>query len=240
MADVEAAVTAVNQSMIGNIAVITTRVDNIEGRVSDLIRRFEEQATGIKDAIQIELANANIKMDDIINKADREFNMHKSKLIEHEGAWVNLSNAAATKFNEMEAAYNTFYGQASESANTLNVKIDNLEKNVGVAMDKLDAKIVNVEQEQARGNGGRAGNMKDFKGKYIPLKDRKPKLMNDKIEEWRQWREDFMEYVDETNEGMKDFLQKIADLEEKPIDEFWISNLQIPDITGDRVAVFEH
>ena len=43
MADVEAAVNNVNQSMIGNIAVISTRVDNIEGRVAELIRRFEEQ-----------------------------------------------------------------------------------------------------------------------------------------------------------------------------------------------------
>ncbi len=56
--------------------------------------------------------------------------------------------------------------------------------------------------------GDRADNHKTGRG-YLPLKDCRPKKSIDKMEEWRKWREDFLNFVDTSNKGMKEFLKEV-------------------------------
>ena len=49
-----------------------------------------------------------------------------------------------------------------------------------------------------------------------------PKKFIDKIEEWRKWREDFLNFVDTSNKGMKDFLEEVLK-EDDLVKEEWIN-----------------
>ena len=89
----------------GNMAATSAKMENIEASFQELIRRFDVKSTELKDAIQVELANANTKMDIIINDANKQFGnhqaqfeVHRAKIGEHETGWVNLQKEATNKF----------------------------------------------------------------------------------------------------------------------------------------------
>ena len=46
------------------------------------------------------------------------------------------------------------------------------------------------------------------------MKNTIPKTLSDKEEEWRQWKEDVMDFLDSQNPGMKEFLEQIAERKE--------------------------
>ena len=50
---------------------------------------------------------------------------------------------------------------------------------------------------------------------YITIKNLVPKQFGEKLEEWRVWKEDFEDYLDVSNPGMKGYLKMIANLGEE-------------------------
>ena len=65
------------------------------------------------------------------------------------------------------------------------------------------------------------------------MKNTIPKTLSDKEEEWRQWKEDVMDFLDSQNPGMKEFLEQIAERKEDGINEQWI--LQMKSVTSPKV-----
>ena len=45
---------------------------------------------------------------------------------------------------------------------------------------------------------------------YLPTKSTIPKVMGGQEEDWRQWKEDTEDFMDDTNPGMKKFLREVA------------------------------
>ena len=77
-------------------------------------------------------------------------------------------------------------------------------------------------------------------GGYLPHKNTVPKTLGEKVEDWRQWREDVMDFFDEATPGMKEFLEAVAAREET-VDEFWITtqtSLYGKKVTMDAVKIW--
>jgi len=84
------------------------------------------------------------------------------------------------------------------------------------------------------GKGGQGG-----KG-YLPLKSLVPIKMNNKIADWRKWREDTMDFLDSQKVGMRSFLRKMGEpessggMERNDPTEGWLKAQEV--VYGDYVA----
>ena len=82
------------------------------------------------------------------------------------------------------------------------------------SMEQLATRIAIIEAKSLEG----AGDERRNKG-YIPIKNLVPKLFGDKVEEWRTWKEDFEDYLDMSNPGMKAYLKIMATQDEEETEE---------------------
>ena len=67
-----------------------------------------------------------------------------------------------------------------------------------------------------------------------------PKTFVDKIEDWRKWREDFLNFVDTSNKGMKEFLEEVLKHDDL-VSENWIEDKEgkyTKKVTEDSVAIY--
>ena len=181
-------------------------------------------------------------------------------------AFAELNQKATEGTQKAEAAYEAAkqsYEQLSEKSKVLWESSQELFKQIkdtheisNVAFGNVDAKIEKLNtvtfekftevegkfeqrvrgvEEQAKGLGGRRSD--NPKAKYIPLKNIIPKILSNKEEEWRQWKEDVMDYLDETTLGVKDFLENVSKLK-GPIEIEDEHQMNRPDIASERVAIW--
>ena len=128
--------------------------------------------------------------------------------------------------------------EAKKEFTTVHMKVKNLYDEASGAVVELKERLDNVEKESER-SGGKHGGGGGMKG-YLPVKAMLPNPFSDKPEEWRQWQEDMMDYLDSITPGMKAFLKEVAD-ETEAVDDAWLMNAQqehSTKITGDELAVW--
>ena len=109
-----------------------------------------------------------------------------------------------------------------------------LEATASAAVASLTTRVQLLEQQ-----GGRKGDEGGHKG-YLPKKNTIPRKIDDKEEDWRQWKADVEDFLDEENPGMKKFLEEIAKQKEG-ITEEWLNQMKNkypPKITNDQVQVW--
>ena len=123
---------------------------------------------------------------------------------------------AARKFSEVEQRLSKLHGEAEGAVVELRTRVTVLEEK---------------GRPEGKGNGHRG---------YLPHKNTVPKTFGEKVEEWRQWREDVMDFFDEVNPGMKEFLEAVT-AQEETVDELWIetqTSLYGKRVTADMVRVW--
>ena len=102
----------------------------------------------------------------------------------------------------IESAKKEFHG--------MQVSMKNLYEEAGLAFAGVKERLNQIEKKY--GNGMRG---------YIPTKSLVSGAFSDKVDEWRQWQDDVMDYFDNVNPGMKDFLKKV-ELETEVVNESWV------------------
>ena len=121
----------------------------------------------------------------------------------------------------IESAKKEFHG--------MQVGMRNLYEEAGLAFAGVKERLNQIEKKY--GNGMRG---------YIPTKSLVPGAYSDKVDEWRQWQDDVMDYFDNVNPGMKDFLKEI-ELETEVVNESWVLDRQhrpTAKITSDEMQVW--
>ena len=83
-------------------------------------------------------------------------------------------------------------------------------------MARIEA-LEHALQGGERGHGGRRE-----RHDYFPQKRAVPDIINDQVEKWRDWREDVLDYFDNSVPGMKRVLESVTDKIGDP-DENWLS-----------------
>ncbi len=65
-----------------------------------------------------------------------------------------------------------------------------------------------------------------------------PKVMSNKVDEWKAWSTDLMEHVDSITPGMKEFLEQLAKLDDEPSPSFLQFYSGKIDIELERVKIY--
>ena len=113
----------------------------------------------------------------------------------------------AVQLVETQSDANAASGQATDA------EISRMKLLVDQAVAAVERRVKAVENALAVGALGHRTPRDDMSGRpdegYIPKKDLIPKVFNDKPEDWRAWREDVLEWMDASNQGIKEVLEAI-------------------------------
>ena len=109
-----------------------------------------------------------------------------------------------------------------------------LEETASASVAALTNRVLLLEaQGGGRGDGGAHTG-------YLPKKNTIPRKLDDKEEDWRQWKADVEDFLDEQNPGMKKFMEEIAK-QKDGITEAWLQEMKgkyAVKITNDQVQVW--
>ena len=117
-----------------------------------------------------------------------------------------------------------------------------LEQYMSSMMDMMKALATRIDTMEASGQGsgpsGSGGG--SINRGYLPEKSLIPKTYDGKLDDWRSWREDFSEFLDNKNTGMQKFLEEIARRRDAPVDDAMVRKWASlgGKVTGDRVQVW--
>ena len=117
-----------------------------------------------------------------------------AELTQHKLVMHEIVEGAKTEFTNIQTAVKSLYEDSSKAVIELKDRMENVEK-----------------------SGGKQGGMKG----YLPVKAMLPGTFTDKVEDWRQWQEDVMDYFDNINPGMKEFLKEV-EAETETVDDEWL------------------
>ena len=237
------------QAQASETEALTNRIDqlqqsNIEvrGQVAAMEMNIEEKFIKLSDAFSVRMAQMETGGNQLISDvqvAQNEFQILKTQIQEL------LSNAEtnfARQNNVMEASIKTLHNQTDETFMAVNKKFEDLQANyIQVNMDnnaKLEAlcnktelafqdvqtKLASIRQVSAD-IGGDPANNKAYQQEqvrrkgFLPIKSIVPRKINDKMEDWRIWKEDTVDFFDTQLEGMGHFLVEIVGKHEGTAEE---------------------
>jgi hypothetical protein len=125
-----------------------------------------------------------------------------------------IIEAAKKEFLGLQTSMKTLYGAFGRAVVDIKDRLDNLEKS------------------QGKSGSGMEG--------HIPMKSLVPGVFMDKAEDWRQLQDDAMDYFDNVNLWMKEFLKEV-EAETDVVDEAWLLDGQdrhTAKITSDELHVW--
>ena len=180
------------------------RVENLESGMNQLNVDFaifktqlEEQRINMIDEVQKGFANGQNDMGQVLQAASNGFEVLKKEI-------EVVVSGAREEFKKMNDNFNNLYTDANSAVVELKGRLDLLEANGGQG----------IGGAQGYGDKGQRG--------YLPTKNTIPKTFDHKLEEWRQWKDDVLDFFDENNKGMREFLVEVQ--KEDVVDEAWIQN----------------
>ncbi len=153
----------------------------------DAMSAFEDMRSNIN------MTDANAKGK--LTEAETAFGELKVKMEELEVNTKATTTGAEQAFNEAQKAYHG----VEASYHGLNNKLEYAYKELTSRMNEM---------------GGSGGGTSEKRKGYLPWKNMVPKKFAGKPEEWRSWRDDFLDYVDAVTPGVKTVLKCM-----KPNDE---------------------
>ena len=181
------------------MAVTAERMAALEGEVTRIQNDFgtfkaalDLQREFMEDEISKRFVKSNLDLQEELQAASRGFDLLKYEIF----AVVTGAREEFTKTNE---------------------NLNYVYKNVDVAIGELKSRMVQVEAHGGQGGGGHQD--RTTRG-YLPIKNIVPKILDNKLEEWRQWKDDVLDFLDENNKGMRNFLVEVQ--KEETIDDAWL------------------
>ena len=236
------------QSLIevrGQIAVVETQsdekfkkvIDNFEVRIANMTTSGNQLISDVQ-VLKNDIILTQTHWKELLENAESNFSTFNAKfetnLQELNKKTDETFQAVKNKFDEVESNYikstadnntnyATLYNKTEITFKDVQAQLANLQKAAGQAGDAVGGAGGASQQEQVRRRG------------FLPIKNIVPKKMNDKVEEWRGWKEDAADFFDTQVEGMGKFLLEIVGKHEGSVEELI---LDIELYTGDNGQKF--
>ena len=154
---------------------------NVQRCVEALERKLEAMENEVGKYMRISEEQKEV-FSDAVQKAMAELRNELGQTI----------NDARAEFNKIREEMGAVWGQA------------------GSAVGELRERIQQLEMGSTGEGGGEDGIRKGGgKGGYLPMKNMTPKVLS-KEEEYRSWKEDVEDYLDESMPGMRELLKELA------------------------------
>ena len=191
------------------MTTMDARVEALERQATQMNNEFgtfkyslDRQREFMEDAIGKGFAKSNQDLNEVLQAASKGFDLLKDEIF----IVVTTAREEFLKTNE---------------------NLNYLYKNVDIAIAELRSRL---DQVEARGPG-QGGRDQAYKP-YLPAKNTVPKNFESKLEDWRQWKDDVLDFFDENNKGMRNFLVEVQ--KEESIDNEWLEG-KVREL-GDKIA----
>ena len=137
--------------------------------------------------------------------------------------------AASKGFDLLKDEIFVVVASAREEFIKSNDNLNYLYKNVDIAIAEMKSRL---DQVEARGPGQGNRDRDQALKAYLPMKNTIPRNFDSKLEEWRSWKDDVLDFFDENNKGMRNFLVEVQ--KEESIDNEWLEGKARE--LGDKIA----
>ena len=212
------------QALEDAVAAQSTEGVRLGLRVEQIARDLGGEGARFSDTVAAKFAQLEAKSGQLLADLEVSFQAHRQAL--------ELTHQRLLRTQEeMEAYGKKVTGEFSEHKNAIEVTHGRMQEVISrsggleAAVGGLEGRIAAVEA----GGGGGAGNgskegVGGFKG-YLPVKNLVPANLT-KIEEWKKWHDDTLDYFDTIKPGMKGLLKRVekqTDLR----DQQWRMQIQV-------------
>ena len=147
---------------------------------------------------------------------------------------IAFTDGVNLEFTKHKLAMQEIVDSARKEFEKIQGDVQSLYQETKGAMEVVENRLTTLEKASKGANAG--GSMKG----YIPIKNMVPKVYGEKPDEWRQWQDDVMDYLDSINPGMREMLKDI-EIASQPVDRDWAkmkTDTYGDKVTGDSVAVW--
>ena len=207
-------------------AQVGTQMATLRNDMGVSVGRIEQEKQQFGEAVATNLVNAREMMDALktdlirtIEGAREEFTGVKAINAETRGALEAVANNLLATTNNIDAAV---------------VSVTQRVLQIEQKIEEQERQLQDVHRHGGGGDDHRGG-----KTSYLPWKSTVPKVMTDKINEWINWRDDFLEHVDTVTNGMKLVLEEFGKAEADPTEIIiqGYTNL-VPTLPEEKVKIY--
>lgn len=202
---------ALNLAMATPAQRAVQRVEALEASVTQINVDFA--------VFKAQLENQRITMEDEILKG---FAAGKNDV-------GQVLQAASNGFDVLKTEIETVVSGARDEFQKMNDNLSVLYNNANSAVVDIKGRLDLLE---AGGQGQGHGHSYQGARGYLPTKNTIPKTFDCKLEEWRQWKDDVLDFFDENNKGMRAFLVEVQ--KEDTIDDSWLQARE--QVLGSKIA----
>jgi len=146
-------------------------------------------------------------MEGRIDNLEAEITIMKTTLEGHlsviEAQKVHLIDQLNKEFTSCKLQMYEIVQQARQEFGAVRTELQNVYGQTADAVQELAKRIDTLEKKGPSGMKG-----------YLPLKSMVPKEFKDQTNDWRQWQDDILDYLDNVNAGMRGIL-KLVEMEKR-------------------------
>ncbi len=247
-----------------DILAVQSELGAMRGDLGNIVTKVNEDFVALSDTLQTKQVAALEGMNRVVSEARVTFNEQQSKLDVHHRTFVEEHQKFETLQNDVRELHKrteTSVVELQTWVRHVEAKVDQGGGGPGGSADpsevsriqydlrdlyqksescivELQKRCQELEARAGGGDGGRGG--KGHPRGYLPQKHLIPDPFDSKMDDWRQWLDDLLGYLENCNPGMKAFLKSLAGRDDPP-DEFWYqqqSRLFPEAVTKDGAEIF--
>ena len=172
-----------------------------------------------------EMASAKQAIDTVVESAKTQFNniqseFQQAKMLMDQTAEHSAKLEAGMRkleiyIDEQHASINFEF---TKEVMEIKAKLEVMEcgGGGGLVQARIQALEERIQRAEAGGSGRTGGTMNGF----LPLKMSMPKKLSLKLEVWRHWKVDFLDFLDAQRPGIKDYLKEIGACKDPTLEQF--------------------
>ena len=212
-----ASMAATMEQMQAQILDQQESIGTLRGDMADAVRRQNEDHNTFVEATNMKYAENRLHFEEIVRQAKAEFDKIRASPqtasefdLREQQAQANLGNivmSAKAEFHDIRAKLEA---QGTNIETYVENRMNNLTFKLDRAWATLTEQVNTLKMSVNSGGPGSSGHTySKFSNGCLPMKNMIPKTFTDKLEDWRAWQEAVEDFFDNTNPGMKGYLQLI-------------------------------
>ena len=217
----------------GNLGVSTTRIN--------------ETFVSVTDEMNNKIAANFLSMQELAYRAENTFQAQSAVASRHAATLEEASTKFGALRDELEAekvklqyVATTLEGTNLQGIQGMQAAFVELEEKTKTTYKQIIERLEKQEQLGGADRGDGGGGKGFGRRGYLPSKHLIPEVFDNKMDEWRQWLDDLLGFLENSNTGMKEFLRSLAKEDVYPDENFFLDATRLygERVTGDGAEIF--
>jgi len=191
-------------------------MDGVQVMVGQIERKVDEVKLELETKIEGQMVAMNI----VVDQAKDEFDKTKAEqaitIAEASKEFQNIRK----KIEDMWQGCGDFANQVDTDKKGIQAVIEQVTRAQGEAIGRLQQQVEDLRNTGGGGSQGHGGGSAEKIFGYLPLKEMVPNIFDGKLEGWRKWKDDVIDFAEMMRPGVKELLKE-AELEEVTVGTTW-------------------